>query len=342
MAAFANHVLQSTAFAALAWMLTLFLRHNHARTRYWVWLAASMKFLIPFSLFMEIGHRLRWTAAPTIVEPRVAIVMDEISQPFAAPDVSVAPAVHVTASSPIVPELLFAIWICGCAAVLFYWLARRQRVRGALGAAVPLREGREYDSLRRMEKVAGVERPTELFTSDAPLEPGVFGIFRQRLWMPQGLAERLDDAQLDAIFAHELCHLRRRDNLTAALHMVVNSQRLQTVCGIAAGVHRGSNGSGSQETNRDDHDQSRCSRFESSQKSSAGCRRYHRAGVARRIGCSQRAGDSGAIDGSGRVEIRCCVDPAGVPWRCGYRGEDGRKTTEGRSARWRDDDEPAE
>ena len=49
-----NHLLQSTVFAAIAGILTLFLRHNHARTRYWLWLAASLKFLIPFSLFVEI------------------------------------------------------------------------------------------------------------------------------------------------------------------------------------------------------------------------------------------------------------------------------------------------
>src|SRR5580700_467720 len=34
---------------------------------------------------------------------------------------------------------------------------------------------------------------------------------------------RLSLAQLEAIVAHELCHVRRRDNLTAAIHMVVET-----------------------------------------------------------------------------------------------------------------------
>jgi hypothetical protein len=55
-----NHLLQSTAFALAAGLLTPFLRNNHARTRYWIWLTASLKFLIPFSLFVELGHRLTW------------------------------------------------------------------------------------------------------------------------------------------------------------------------------------------------------------------------------------------------------------------------------------------
>ena len=42
------------------------------------------------------------------------------------------------------------------------------------------------------------------------------------LW-PEGLSEKLDDAHLEAVIAHELCHVRRRDNLTAAVHMLVEA-----------------------------------------------------------------------------------------------------------------------
>ena len=59
--------------------------------------------------------------------------------------------------------------------------------------------------------------------SSANLEPGIFGIFRPVLWLPAGIADRLSDAELEAIVAHELCHARRRDNLAAAIHMVVEA-----------------------------------------------------------------------------------------------------------------------
>jgi uncharacterized protein (TIGR03435 family) len=62
-----------------------------------------------------------------------------------------------------------------------------------------------------------------LFSSTAKLEPGVFGIFRPVLWLPAGIGDRLDDAELEAILAHELCHIRRRDNLLAAVHMAVEA-----------------------------------------------------------------------------------------------------------------------
>jgi bla regulator protein blaR1 len=43
------------------------------------------------------------------------------------------------------------------------------------------------------------------------------------LMLPEGITERLTPAQVKAIIAHEMCHVRRRDNLTAAIHMLVET-----------------------------------------------------------------------------------------------------------------------
>jgi uncharacterized protein (TIGR03435 family) len=40
---------------------------------------------------------------------------------------------------------------------------------------------------------------------------------------PQGISDRLEDAHLEAILAHEVWHVRRNDNLAAAIHMVVEA-----------------------------------------------------------------------------------------------------------------------
>ncbi len=37
------------------------------------------------------------------------------------------------------------------------------------------------------------------------------------------LVDRLSLPQLNAVIAHEMCHVRRRDNLTAAIHMVIQA-----------------------------------------------------------------------------------------------------------------------
>ena len=50
-----NHLWQSTLFACVIALLMLALRNNRAQIRYCLWLAASLKFLVPFSLLVGIG-----------------------------------------------------------------------------------------------------------------------------------------------------------------------------------------------------------------------------------------------------------------------------------------------
>jgi hypothetical protein len=42
------------------------------------------------------------------------------------------------------------------------------------------------------------------------------------LW-PEGIVRHMDDAHLESVLAHEVCHVRRRDNLTSAIHMLVEA-----------------------------------------------------------------------------------------------------------------------
>jgi TonB family protein len=77
--------------------------------------------------------------------------------------------------------------------------------------------------LRRIEKFAGIWSPISLRSSHSSLEPGIFGILRPLLLWPAGISHRLQDAHLEAILAHEVQHVRRRDNLAAAMHMVVGA-----------------------------------------------------------------------------------------------------------------------
>src|SRR5262249_12105386 len=49
------------------------------------------------------------------------------------------------------------------------------------------------------------------------------GVFRPVLLLPDGIAKWLSPAQLRCVVAHELCHVRRRDNLTASIHMLVEA-----------------------------------------------------------------------------------------------------------------------
>ena len=221
-----NHLWQSTLFAAVAASLTLSLRKNQARVRYRLWLAASVKFLIPFSLLISLGGHLARPRTSVSVENGLYSVAEELSQPFtrtAAP--VVVPVVRASRADllPLLRGVLMIVWLCGFVAALGVWWWRWRRFSAAMRDAVPVSQGREVDALRRLEQIAGVRTPIRLLFSQDSVEPGIFGIVRPALVWPIGISQHLTDAHLEAIIAHEVWHVRRRDNLAAAVQMVVEA-----------------------------------------------------------------------------------------------------------------------
>jgi bla regulator protein BlaR1 len=225
--ALGNHLWQSTLVAAAAALLTLALRKHHARARYCIWLAASIKFLVPFSLLVAAGSHLAWQRHPAqTTKPALYFAIEEISQPFTQAAVRVASAPRVSPISAGLMHLLpwiAAVWLSGFLVVLLIWSLRWRKIVAAMKAASPSREGRELSALRRIERIGGIHKPIVLLLSPASLEPGIFGIARPALIWPEGISPRLEDAHLEAILAHEVWHVRRRDNLAAALHMLVEA-----------------------------------------------------------------------------------------------------------------------
>src|SRR6185312_9961146 len=201
----ANHLWQSTVFACAMWVLALVLRQNRAAVRYWLWLAASVKFLLPFSLLISTGAELARRTAPAIDAPQLSLAVERISQPFILP----AAAPQAAAASVVSPlaAVVLGVWFAGIAAGMVFWFRCWRQMRAARLAATPL----------------ALDLPVPVFSSSMRLEPGVFGIYRPVLLLPEGIAARLTPPQLEMIIAHELCHIRRRDNLTAAIHMVVET-----------------------------------------------------------------------------------------------------------------------
>jgi bla regulator protein BlaR1 len=205
MSPLANHLWQSTLFAFAAGLLTLALRSNRARVRYWLWLAASVKFLIPFALFVALAGQIHWPAAKRTRPSNIVVVMDEVSQPFAFAPSPVVPAPRPARNH--FPEALAIIWACGFIGIACSWGIRWRRIRAAVRCASPV----------------NIDLPIKAMSSPTLLEPGIFGIFRPVLLLPEGIFDCLTPIQLTAVIEHELCHVRHRDNLTAAIHMFVET-----------------------------------------------------------------------------------------------------------------------
>ncbi len=200
MTALLDHLWQSSLFALAAGLLTFALRKNAARIRFWLWFAASLKFLLPFGLLMLLGERLA-RLMPGPLPPALA-ELAPAAQRFSAPAQGLAPAHDVGFL-----VLLLLIWAAGFCAVLGMALRRWLALRMLLRKARPL----------------PLAAPVEVRVSSSLLEPGLVGIFKPVVFLPQDLLAGLSAAERDGILAHEIAHLTRRDNLTAALHMAVEA-----------------------------------------------------------------------------------------------------------------------
>jgi bla regulator protein blaR1 len=211
-AALLDHLWQSTLFALAAALVTLALRRNEARVRFWVWFAAAAKFLIPFALLSALGsqfgeHRAAQAAVP--VQAFVNVVQ-QIVEPLTSPT-TLGRRSGMAGSS--LETVVLMVWGLGCVLLLMRWGVRWMKIRATLANAVPATIAAPVTVNKRIP----VKLTAQLW------EPAVVGLLRPVLLLPSGIAERLTTAQLQSVIAHEVCHVRRRDNLTAALQMLIEA-----------------------------------------------------------------------------------------------------------------------
>ena len=207
-----DHLWQSTLVALAAGLLTLAFRKAGAPVRFGLWLAASLKFLVPFAALAALGRLVAPEVRPPAEATPGATFVEQAAQPFTQSLAPTPVAAALTPEAQAAPHLewalvLGAIWALGCVAVLAAWMVRWSRVRRAVRRATPL----------------ALPAPMPVLASPWTREPGLVGLFRPVLLVPAGLQGHLSQAELEALVAHEACHLRRRDNLAAAVHMLVEA-----------------------------------------------------------------------------------------------------------------------
>ena len=85
MAPLLDHLWQSTMVAGLAALLTLALSDNSARVRFWLWFAASIKFLVPFAALAALGVMLARFLPVTWAPPSPLLAIAPAAERFSAP-----------------------------------------------------------------------------------------------------------------------------------------------------------------------------------------------------------------------------------------------------------------
>lgn len=197
----AVHLWQSTLILVAAWLLTLVCRRSAAAIRYWIWFGASMKFLIPLYVLQWMGERIgRWVPGPEPVGPIFIETASAIFVP-AFPDALASPDgvwVHIQV-------IAAALWALGATTLGVRWFLQWRSVRAVLSKA----------------SLSSQELPAPVYVTSSDLAPGVFGVFRPVVILPRTVTSELNQEQLRTVLAHEVCHIERGDNLTAAIHRCV-------------------------------------------------------------------------------------------------------------------------
>lgn len=179
-----SHLWQSTLCLLLAALLALAFRRASARIRHTIWTCASVKFLVPFSLFALAGDYIGSLASP-LTSPQVTIAIRWLDRPLSLWNFGANPA--PLGGQTLV--LLALVWALGAAGLTVWrwkeWRALARLVR----VSTRLDEGREVRLLRSITRASTRPRRIEILQCDSTLEPGVLGIVRPRLLWPVGLSD---------------------------------------------------------------------------------------------------------------------------------------------------------
>jgi uncharacterized protein (TIGR03435 family) len=107
---------------------------------------------------------------------------------------------------------IFGVWVTGTIAMIVVRFRTWRQIRAAVRASSSW-------------AVASLPIPVGVAVRSTPgvMEPGVVGLWHPVLLVPSGIEDDLTPRQLTAVLTHELCHIRRRDNVTAAVHMIAEA-----------------------------------------------------------------------------------------------------------------------
>jgi bla regulator protein BlaR1 len=140
----------------------------------------------------------------SVAAPVFSKTLVQIAQPFSP---ALQPTVSVHTPLDWAPVAIGVVWVLGFLAIMLgrcrSWLGFRAALRTSTPVELPI--------------------PVPALITPGAEEPGVVGFLRPVLVLPAQFLEHLNPRQLGAILTHELCHVHRRDNLFAGVHMLVEA-----------------------------------------------------------------------------------------------------------------------
>jgi beta-lactamase regulating signal transducer with metallopeptidase domain len=216
-----TYLVHSTAWIAGALLLTRFYRALSPAARHVVWRATLVGPLASTAFALGLDHGWQWAltsanpaskAGAAALAPEAALRPLDLTGPVElvrGAAGQAAPLQQVTAPLPW-STLLAGVWAFVALVGVFLIARAALRQRRAFEPRTRITDGPCVDALERLARRAGLRHHIRLSFSAAASTPLVLGA--REICLPERAVE-LEPGALEAVFAHELAHIERRDSL---------------------------------------------------------------------------------------------------------------------------------
>ncbi|HWL51904.1 MAG TPA: M56 family metallopeptidase [Chthoniobacteraceae bacterium] len=189
--------------------------------RVW-WVLVAWGFLIPGMITVKTPSLRQWLAPAGHhrLEPDPAATAPVGGQP--EPFAEAAPELPSPSAVPWRP-IGMTLWALGAAFFLLSAVVATLRTATRWRKERLSTDSRLLELLENAKANAGISTPVALIVSNAVTSPALLGWLRPRLLLPRSYAETMPPQTLEAIFLHELAHLRAGDLLIGWLFTLVRA-----------------------------------------------------------------------------------------------------------------------
>ena len=179
------HLFYASLVWFAAWTLTSIVRGT-ATTKYWIWVATSLNFVLPLGAVLDksLAAHLSWAKPLGVIGDAGLRVADNAT-------------------------MVGAVWLLGAMLMVGRLCLRIRADR---------RDAQGQSAVDSTPKFLVQDTPVRF--SSARNGPAVDGVLHPHICLPDGIDRLLTKSELNAVLLHELTHARRRDNLIWLIHEI--------------------------------------------------------------------------------------------------------------------------
>jgi len=216
-----TYLAHSTLLLGLAWLLTRRVGAERLRLQERIWKTALFGGLLTAAV--QVGFDVSPLAGRLALGAPADATRVEVPAGELSGEARLEPTVLTARATPTGSEslaerfswqrLLLGVWITGGALGVVLLLLAWRRIADFLAGRRRLRRGPAVEVLEQLSAAAGLRRPPRLCASHRLRSPATVGVFAPQICIPYRALSELTLEQLEALLAHELAHIVRRDPL---------------------------------------------------------------------------------------------------------------------------------